>query len=95
MFTFVEGNFTRRFSFFSFSATPRTYVVTASRLIRPDSVYRLGVSLAADSPDLTIRAIIRNGATNIAEASGFFDAGTGTSLVMKVAVFCLFATSLI
>ena len=68
----------------SLSFPPSTYIVTAPRLIRPDGVYRLAISLLPESPDMVIKATITKREHQITTGSIIADSGSSVNLIMKV-----------
>ena len=65
-------------------------MATASRIVRPDSVYRVSVAVlaaAAQSPagvDLLVKAYVVKGRHQIASATEKIDAGSSNQLLLKV-----------
>ena len=60
-------------------------MATASRIVRPDSVYRVSVAVLAESPvDLLIKAYVVKGRHQIASANEKIDAGSSNQLLLKV-----------
>ena len=63
----------------------RTFVATASRIVRPSTIYRVNVVVLPASPDLIIKAVItQSGGHQIASASQIADAGSSRDLLLKV-----------
>lgn len=62
----------------------RTFVATASRIIRPDTIYRVSVAILPESTDLTVRALITKGRHQVASDTQVFDSGSSHHLLLKV-----------
>lgn len=65
----------------------RNFVVTASAILRPDTVYRVHLVVLPGSPDLVFKALITKGSgQHVASASSSdsVDAGTSNHLLLKV-----------
>lgn len=63
----------------------RTFVATASRIVRPNTIYRVNVVVLPESPDLIIKAVIaKGGGHQIASASQVAYAGSSHDLLLKV-----------
>lgn len=70
---------------FNFLYKNRTFIATASRIVRPNTIYRLNVVVLPGSPDLILKAVIIQGAGHqIASASEIADAGSSHNLLLKV-----------
>jgi hypothetical protein len=60
-------------------------VATASRIVRPNTIYRVNVIVLPASPDLIIKSVItQSGGHQIASASQIADAGSSHDLLLKV-----------
>ncbi len=60
-------------------------MATASRIVRPNTVYRVNVVVLPASPDLIIKAVItKGGGHQIASAAQVVDAGSSHDLFLKV-----------
>ena len=59
-------------------------MATASRVIRPDTIYRVSVAVPVDSPDLMVKSLITKGKHQIASAREIIDSGSSHHLLMKV-----------
>ncbi len=71
--------------FFLCKNKKRTLVATASRIVRPNTIYRVNVVVLPDSPDLIVKAFITKGSGyQIASAVEIIDSGTSRNLLMKV-----------
>ncbi len=64
----------------------RTFVATASRILRPNTVYRVHIVVLGDSSsDLVIKALITKGSGHhIASGVQVADAGSSHDLLLKV-----------
>ena len=62
----------------------RTYIATASRIIRPGVVYRVSVAVLPESADLFVKSIITKGKHEIASAQEVMESGSSHHLLMKI-----------
>lgn len=63
----------------------RSFVATASRMVRPNTVYRVNVIVLPQSEGMIVKALItKDGGQHIASAVDIVDSVTSHNLLMKV-----------
>lgn len=62
----------------------RTYLATASSIIRPGGLYRINAAVLPDSPDLIIRAVVTKDGHQVASSNEVVEAGSNQNIIMKV-----------
>lgn len=60
----------------------------ASRIIRPNTVYRVNVVVLPDSPSMIVKAFVSKGnGHQVSSASEIVDTGTSNCLLLKVLMY--------
>jgi hypothetical protein len=63
----------------------RTFVATASKIVRPNTVYRVNMFVLPDADGLIVKALItKDGGQHIASAIETIDSGVSHNLLLKV-----------
>ncbi|EEC04469.1 hypothetical protein IscW_ISCW003090 [Ixodes scapularis] len=62
----------------------RRYLVLASKVVRPNQVYRVSVTLLSAASPHTVRASLQRGSEEVASAKDLLSSGETAVLLMKV-----------
>ena len=74
-------------SYIVYFSITRTFVATASRIVRPNTIYKVNVAVLPDSPDLIVKAYITKGSGHqIASVVEIVDSGTSNNLLLPVII---------
>lgn len=66
-------------------------MATASRMVRPNTVYRVNVVVLPQSEGMIVKALItKDGGQHVASAAETVDSATSHDLLMKVCLFSCF-----
>lgn len=66
-------------------------MITAAKIVRPNTVYRVNVVVLPEAPDLNVRATITKGRHQIASDQQLADAGSNQVLLLQVSLAFFFS----